>query len=91
MRWGRSACPLADSLVYSGLAAGNNYLNSGGGYNSLCLHNSPKYLQFNAATTTTGGRLYRAEFETSLSGVYDAKIIDNYGKCWFYTRTCLLS
>ena len=45
-RWGRTVCPntAGTELVYKGLAAGTNYLRSGGGANYLCATEAPQYL-----------------------------------------------
>ena len=69
VRWGRSTCPLATSLVYTGHAAGAHVLHTGGGYNYQCLHNAPEYAETAAGQSNTGARLYRVEYETANKGL----------------------
>lgn len=46
IRWGRSSCPNNTELLYSGVAAGSNQVQQGGGSDHLCLHPEPEYLLF---------------------------------------------
>ena len=43
VRWGRTTCPAAATLLYAGRAAGAERRDSGGGHNYVCLHGTPKY------------------------------------------------
>ncbi len=45
-RWGQKKCPSTGrtELVYEGIVAGTNYLNTGGGGNYLCMPSEPEYL-----------------------------------------------
>ena len=69
VRWGRSSCPPAATLLYSGRAAGSHRSQNGGGHNYVCLHDSPKYFHNDTTQAASGGRLYRAEYETSNKGI----------------------
>ncbi|XP_076454957.1 uncharacterized protein LOC143289749 [Babylonia areolata] len=42
VRWGHGQCPSSTSLVYSGVAGGSWYKNTGGGSNFLCLGMTPE-------------------------------------------------
>ena len=74
IRWGRSTCPTASSLVYAGHGAGgaSTTTNKGGGYNYLCMHGSPQYepSSFNSAANTVGGRVFRLQYETTNKGLW---------------------
>ena len=76
VRWGRSDCPAAASLVYSGMAAGPRAATHGGGqdvgggYNFQCLHNTPLYGDDadpspGDATDGWSAKLYRVEYATT--------------------------
>jgi len=54
-RWERTTCKSISGtqLVYTGIAAGSAWQNSGGSANSICLPNDPSYLQY-----TTGRQIY---------------------------------
>ena len=69
-RWGRTSCPTASSLVYSGYAAGSHYEESGGGYNLLCLHGTPQYSTTVDTVDEDTAKLYRVEFETEDKGLW---------------------
>ena len=68
VRWGRSDCPVAATLLYAGRAAGSHYADQGGGHNYVCLHGSPAYNETTAAQQA-GARLYHAEYETEKYGL----------------------
>ena len=71
VRWGRSTCPEAASLVYVGLAAGPHRDGAaGGGYNLQCLIASPAYGEFSTGATTKLARLYRVQYETAGLGLW---------------------
>ena len=64
-RWGRTTCPgtPGTQLVYSGLAGGSRFSNSGGGANYLCLPNIPEYLVDGIPGDTYFSYLYGAEYD----------------------------
>ena len=65
IRWGRDDCPTTEGteLVYSGLAGGSRFSESGGGSNYLCLPTDPQYLNFTNARSTQRAYVYGAEYE----------------------------
>ena len=69
VRWGRTTCDAASTLVYKGRAAGSHHADAGSGHNLLCLHQTPKYGQNKTGESGTGARLYRAEYNTKLYGI----------------------
>jgi hypothetical protein len=84
VRWGRSTCPAASTLVYAGHAAGggSGTGNKGSGYNYMCLHGVPVYGEFTTAANNPSGRLYRVEYETARKGLYQAwKLQDHDVPC----------
>jgi hypothetical protein len=64
-RWGRTDCPQTPGteLVYSGLAAGSWWSNSGGGANYLCLPEEPVYSNYFPGVQNWSP-LYGAEYQT---------------------------
>ena len=62
-RWGRSTCPTASKLVYSGFAAGSHNSHKGGGANVLCMRPIPTYGEFNAGNGD-GALLYGYEYNS---------------------------
>jgi hypothetical protein len=70
VRWGKTSCPLAATLVYAGIAAGSHYRAAGGGYNFQCLHPRPKAKQFSDKANADTARLYRLEYETVNKGLW---------------------
>ena len=79
-RWGRSDCPSGSSVVYSGYQAGKHYTHGGGGTNTLCLTNSPTWLNYNDANQN-GALIYGTEYEMSgygLVGVTPFNSLNDY-------------
>ena len=75
IRWGKSSCPsiTGTQLVYSGIAAGSWYSQSGGGANYLCMPKKPKY---KSDLTYRGGsnahsQLYGLEYENPVQGSHN--------------------
>ena len=68
MRWGRTTCPTENGteLLYAGRAAGQRYINQGGGADILCLPNNPEY--FTADSPTNAARLFGVEFNSAVTG-----------------------
>ncbi len=65
-------------LLYTGLAAGGHFNQSGSGFNFQCLHPSPTYLSFNAASHNAS-LIYKAQYQTSsTTGVYDYRHLGEY-------------
>ena len=52
IRWGKSSCPnITDTeIVYSGVAAGSWWTQSGGGVNYLCMPKDPEYNRLDIQT-----------------------------------------
>lgn len=66
IRWGRTICPQTSGteLVYSGIAAGTWYTNSGGGANYLCLPRNPQYSSYYPGQQGVHrSHLYGAEYQ----------------------------
>ena len=76
VRWGRSTCPTAASLLYVGRASGAAHNEAGSGTNYVCLHETPVY-STTATTSQAGARLYRAEYETTSAGLYFLWVLQN--------------
>ena len=64
-RWGRTTCPgtPGTQLLYSGLAGGSSYTQSGGGANYLCLPETPEYLVSGLPSYIYYSYLYGAEYQ----------------------------
>ena len=67
-QWGRVDCPSGSSTVYSGYAGGKSHDHSGSGGNTLCLTNSPTWLDYND-TNQNGALVYGMEYELSGTGL----------------------
>eukprot|EP01048_Picozoa_sp_COSAG05_P017901 COSAG05_NODE_2525_length_2946_cov_2.038637_1_plen_783_part_00 len=66
VRWGRTTCPSAATIMYAGIAAGSDRVDNGGGFNLQCLHGSPEYGNSDNATVNANtAKLYRAEYATN--------------------------
>jgi hypothetical protein len=65
VRWGRTTCPTAATLVYNGYTAGTLQSDTGGGYNYICLHNNPDNVAFSNNANSNSATIYRVEYETS--------------------------
>ena len=65
-RWGRTVCPTTPGteLVYSGVAAGSYYGESGGGANYLCLPNDPQALLSRAGSQGLRAKLQGVDYAT---------------------------
>ncbi|XP_076455036.1 uncharacterized protein LOC143289788 [Babylonia areolata] len=61
IRWGRTTCPEAASLVYSGFAGGSWFRSTGGGSNYLCLVKEPQL--DNMTLPSHHNNLYGAEYQ----------------------------
>ena len=70
VRWGRTTCPTATTLVYKGRAAGSHHADQGGGHNYVCLHETPTYGEVEAGLETDSARLYRVEYDTGTRGLW---------------------
>ncbi|XP_063411600.1 uncharacterized protein LOC134694517 [Mytilus trossulus] len=66
-RWGRKDCPSnGTELVYTGVAGGGLYTETGAAANYVCLPNDPDFIQ--GDTTGGGATLYGSEYETNYFG-----------------------
>jgi len=64
VRWGSTSCPdTGAEMLYSGLAGGSHYRNSGGGGNPQCLPNDPEYLNKTIPGAQNNGHMYGSEYE----------------------------
>ncbi|XP_029658122.1 uncharacterized protein LOC115232406 [Octopus sinensis] len=63
--WGRKSCSAKfSSTIYSGVAAGSLYSDTGGGSNILCLPMDPQWSNF-TGDVETGSHIYGSEYEVS--------------------------
>ena len=62
-RWGRTTCPTGATLVFTGRAAGADYLPAGGTSDTFCMPETPQYLSMDTAATHAS-TLHGLEFET---------------------------
>ena len=73
VRWGRTTCPTGRELVYSGRAARNRFIQTGGGINYQCFPDDPEY----GAYGTGGNRafVYGVEYQEPLnSSIHDHNV-----------------
>ena len=68
-RWGRKSCPSGREVVYTGIAGGSRYSQSGGGANYLCLPKDPQYSKIGVPQYYN--YLYGSEYESTLAGTHD--------------------
>ncbi|KAJ8314242.1 hypothetical protein KUTeg_008803 [Tegillarca granosa] len=66
IRWGRTECPNATELVYSGYAGGNHYTQSGGAAEYVCLPPDPEFGVQQKGDAY--GYVYGAEYQTNNFG-----------------------
>ncbi|XP_071119842.1 short-chain collagen C4-like [Mytilus edulis] len=64
IRWGRKDCPAGADIVYTGQVSGNDYRNTGGGVNNLCLPNNPENGQHQSYTND---QVYGGEYRLTSS------------------------
>ena len=62
IRWGNSTCPYGADTIYSGVAAGSWFDNTGAAVDPLCLPPDPQYLESHSGYQGHA-RLYGAEYE----------------------------
>lgn len=53
VNYGRADCGEQDTLVYSGRLLGPHFTQAGPATNSLCAENTPEYLDYNNAASST--------------------------------------
>ena len=76
IRWGKSSCPgnvPGTEMVYSGIAAGSHYAQTGGGANYLCMPKVPQYksdLTYRSPVDNHA-KLYGVEYEAPVQGSQD--------------------
>ena len=65
VRWGQTTCPdtPGTQLVYTGIAAGSQHNQQGGGSNYQCITTEPEFLAFGPGISESS-YLYGAEYET---------------------------
>ncbi|XP_035678797.1 uncharacterized protein LOC118417352 [Branchiostoma floridae] len=63
IRWGRNRCPNSATTVYSGVAGGTWYGQSGGGTNYLCLPRNPQWGKYQDGFQGYSAWIYGAEYQ----------------------------
>ena len=93
IRWGKSSCPgnvTGTEMVYSGIAAGTWYSQTGGGVNHLCMPQVPQYktdLKYRA-TQVNNAQLFGVEYQGPLQGSHDHNV--PCAVCHVSTRSAVL-
>ena len=92
VRWGKSSCPNipGTQMVYSGIAAGSWFSQSGGGVNYLCMPKDPEYksdLTYRSVSNKHS-QLYGAEYELPLQSIDDQNV--PCAVCHVTTRSAVL-
>ncbi|XP_019642861.1 PREDICTED: short-chain collagen C4-like isoform X5 [Branchiostoma belcheri] len=91
IRWGRKTC--ADNggaeLVYSGVAGGTHYTQSGGGTNYQCLPTDPQWGRYQDGVQGWKAYMYGAEYDLNTNAPFDSSF-DNHdvpcAVCYVPTR-----
>ncbi|XP_019617288.1 PREDICTED: short-chain collagen C4-like isoform X7 [Branchiostoma belcheri] len=91
IRWGRTTC--ADNggaeLVYSGVAGGTHYTQSGGGTNYQCLPTDPQWGRYQDGVQGWKAYMYGAEYDLNTNAPFDSSF-DNHdvpcAVCYVPTR-----
>ncbi|XP_035674501.1 uncharacterized protein LOC118414526 [Branchiostoma floridae] len=63
IRWGRNRCPASATTVYSGVAGGTWYAQTGGGTNYLCLPKNPQWGKYQDGFQGGTAWMYGAEYQ----------------------------
>ena len=87
-RWGRTSCPSGREMVYTGIAGGSDYSQSGGGANYLCLPNNPQYSKDGVPSGSTFSYLYGSEYQSTLVGTHQHNVPCTV--CYVATRASTL-
>ena len=77
IRWGKSSCPniSGTEIVYSGIAAGSWFTQSGGGANYLCMPEDPEYKSdLNYRPLTDHSQLHGVEYQHPLQGHHNHNV-----------------
>ena len=85
-RWGRKSCPSGREVVYTGIAGGSSYAQSGGGANYLCLPKDPQYSK--DGSYQHASYLYGSEYENTLVGTHNHNVPCTV--CYVATRSTTL-
>ena len=64
-RWGSRDCPAGSTLLYEGFMASSRHDHNGGGYNFLCMHNTPQYPAGHNNGDQNGNLLYGTEYQNT--------------------------
>ncbi len=87
-RWGRKSCPSGREVVYTGIAGGSHFSQSGGGANYLCLPKDPQYSQAGVPSGSYFSYLYGSEYQNTLVGTHDHNVPCTV--CYVATRATTL-
>ena len=90
IRWGNSTCPNGTGReeVYSGITAGTEYTQSGGGANHLCLPKVPEYnLPYNTKNVVVT-YLHGTQYENVFNGKHDHNA--PCAVCYVSTRSTII-
>ncbi|XP_072019275.1 uncharacterized protein [Amphiura filiformis] len=74
VRWGRTECPNTAHLVYSGIAGGSYFEDTGSGANLLCLPNDPEYVIVQEGEQAERARIYSTEYELSDTDLHNHEV-----------------
>ena len=87
-RWDRKSCPSGRQVVYTGIAGGSHYTQSGGGANNLCLPKDPQYSKNGVPSSSSFSYLYGSEYQSTLVGTHDHNVPCTV--CYVATRASTL-
>ncbi|XP_019617286.1 PREDICTED: short-chain collagen C4-like isoform X5 [Branchiostoma belcheri] len=91
IRWGRKTCAnnTEAELVYSGVAGGTHYTQSGGGTNYQCLPTDPQWGRYQDGVQGWKAYMYGAEYDLNTNAPFDSSF-DNHdvpcAVCYVPTR-----
>ncbi|XP_078690912.1 uncharacterized protein LOC144921601 [Branchiostoma floridae x Branchiostoma belcheri] len=89
-RWGRTTCPSGATTVYSGVAGGTRYTETGGGTNYQCLPNDPQWGQYINGDQRYNANMYGAEYQVYYNAPFGSTSLHNHdvpcAVCYVPTR-----
>ena len=85
--WGRTECPdtQGTELLYSGVAAGSHFSETGGGSQYLCLPEDPEFLVITPGVQNLRGYLYGTEYQAEEVNVLNGLLNHNVPCAVCYT------
>ncbi|XP_078582194.1 short-chain collagen C4-like isoform X2 [Branchiostoma floridae x Branchiostoma japonicum] len=76
VRWGRKTCPYGATTVYSGVAGGTDFSESGGGTNYQCLPNDPQWGRYQDGVSGYRAYMYGAEYRVATNALFGSTSLD---------------